>query len=663
MNTASSMSRIKDIMSPDNTLKKTEPYLPSNIWSLLPPHEELMQGCRVFLTSCLQVGFIPKALFLEQIENDNDSVNVFLLLSILSISARFTPDLCHRFGGSKAACEFFMELAQAMVADEMWNISLTNAQAFFLLGMVDWGRGARERSAVCMGIAVRMVGVLRLHREETYILPPTAHADEIVNSESARRTFWIVHNHDNLYTQQHLPVSFRKSDITTLLPCEENDFAFGRIPAVRAALPGTIPALKDPSLVNHSCRSIFATLIQSHDMWGFIARDIYSAENESSADEPWKLDSSYQRMTKTLRDWEANLPNQHRWSPWNLRGFKAEHVDLAYLSIVTITRLSNIVLRRRYLENISARVFDPASQHDSAPRDFWESMSLELFTNVRDLSDRIDVWFAFRSADDGYPAILALCIYTCGSLASYLYRWPRLCLGLSAGAEDILRRSTEILSTFEDKWATVSEWISNLQKVAEMPPNGLPQQLSDVSTQEAFLNNTTQVGHSPESARSPMTTSSQVMSRRAEGRGSFASTTAPTPEMRPRPVASQEALRAQYDNHPTPSTAPVAQASNLQLLSDAAAYGTYMYAQQNNDPNQRAVHPQGHPHVSQMPYEQMPSRGPGDHTHMKAPPLPPQPPQGPGFPPDATAAAFPLENDFNDMVQGYAHYAWAGWPQ
>lgn len=37
--------------------RRIEVYAASDdIWSLLPPHDELIQGCRVFLTTCLQVG-------------------------------------------------------------------------------------------------------------------------------------------------------------------------------------------------------------------------------------------------------------------------------------------------------------------------------------------------------------------------------------------------------------------------------------------------------------------------------------------------------------------------------------------------------------------------------------------------------------------------------
>jgi len=73
------------------------------------------------------------------------------MVCMLSISARFTPELCQRFGDSHKAAQFFMEVAHTMVANEMYQESLENAQAFFLLGMAAWGKGDRFRSSVSSG--------------------------------------------------------------------------------------------------------------------------------------------------------------------------------------------------------------------------------------------------------------------------------------------------------------------------------------------------------------------------------------------------------------------------------------------------------------------------------------------------------------------------------
>ena len=644
--------------------RRIEVYAASDdIWSLLPPHEELIQGCRVFLTTCLQVGklslmltlgivaglqidfisgFIPKALFLEQMETDQDSVNVFLLLSMLGISARFTPELCDRFKGSKNASEFFLDIAHIMIADEMWKTNLENAQAFFLLGMADWGRGDRERSAINMGIAVRMAAVLRLHREETYQLPSNASSDQLVDAERARRTFWVIQNHDNLYTQQHLPLSFAKSDITTLLPCDESDFAFGRRPRQRAALAGTKPALKDPALTSLPDRSLFSTLIQAHDLWGAIARDT-SRDDHTLDSEPWLANSHYTCTAKALSSWEANIPREHRWSAWNLRGFKAEHVDLAYLSIITITRLNNIVLRRAYLDRIVRAMINGNDQSDTTPPGFWEQVSFELFSNAWSLYDAVDVWFTLRSTEDGFPAMLAFCIYISASLASHLHKWPQLCPRLAPSAEKILNRSLDVLSTFEDKWSTASQWSSVLREVAGHMPSQTSRPLEEVRSQEALLNTPAPVGHSPDASRASFA---------AAGSSHISSPTL---------VASESANSYQgHDSHTSQGFQPstfenddrdsmpkamntsldnFSRANHLHLLSDAAVYDSLV------DNALQSLPPLPFPTRAQrIPEEQQ------DHRQI-----------GHSLQTDLSFLQDQLDVDFADVIQGYVHLGWTGW--
>lgn len=183
--------------------------------------------------------------------------------------------------------------------------------------------------------------MLRLHREETYKLPENATADDVVNAEAARRTFWCIEcrttitlselvgltltGHDNLYTGHQAPVSFSLGDISALLPCEESDFAFGRVPHERAALRGTEAAEKKPELTSMPSRSIFATLIQVHDMWGQVARRASHTEREQ---EPWLENSEYARLTSTVSEWEDNMPDRHRWSLWNFRGYKSDRIHM-----------------------------------------------------------------------------------------------------------------------------------------------------------------------------------------------------------------------------------------------------------------------------------------------------------------------------------------------
>lgn len=72
---------------------------------------------------------------------------------MLSISARFTPSLIRRYGADGKAGEHFMKCAGQFVADEMYEPTLERTQAFFLLGVAEWGRGARNRSSVSLSLS------------------------------------------------------------------------------------------------------------------------------------------------------------------------------------------------------------------------------------------------------------------------------------------------------------------------------------------------------------------------------------------------------------------------------------------------------------------------------------------------------------------------------
>ncbi|THH19551.1 hypothetical protein EW146_g1636 [Bondarzewia mesenterica] len=443
-----------------------------NRWDLLPPYDEVVEGCKVFVTSFFQLGKscfrLSLAVFLERLATDRDSVSVFLLLSILSISARFTPSLVRRYDDPVKATELFMSRAASLVPNEMYKPSLERTQSFFLLGIAEWGHGDRDRSFMHMGIAVRMAGLLRLHREETYRLPATPTADEIIAAEVARRTFWMIASQDNLQSAMNTPAAYSLDDISALLPCEEKDFAFGVVPRERAALNGTAAAAVNPSLTSTPSRSLFATLIQAHNLWGQVARRACQWENElpersceqrddlgSQSVAPWDKSSEYAQLARALRVWEDELPERHRWSITNLRGYRAESLDLAYLAVVMVLRLSNIVMRRIYLPLIASAVNvseAPWKEGEdkvwtSVPPNFWENMSHELFTNVL------------------------------------------VCPHIAPHAEMILHRALSVLTDLQHAWPKAKTWQAALRKAAIPLPAStssktVPGMLTSDSTQQ-----------------------------------------------------------------------------------------------------------------------------------------------------------------------------------
>lgn len=438
--------------------------LPEDRWDLLPPLDEVIEGCRVFFTSYFQLGFLPKAMFIERLQRDQRSINPLLLLGLLGITARFVPKLVKRYGGPVQATQIMIEHARKLVFEEMYAPSLERIQGFFLLGVAEWGNGDKIQSSIHMGIAVRMAGIMRLHQEEAYDVSKSATADEVVNSEVARRTFWVIVSQDSLHSGATTPACFSLNDITALLPCDEADFAFGNIPKERAALSGTQAAKYDDRLVWLPSRSLFATLIQAHSLWGQCARASIRQADRGPLTAPWQSSSRFAELSFALQQWEENMPQRHRWSLWNLRGYRSESLDLAYLAIVMVLRLSNIVVRRIYLEDIMNAKTNQSD--DGAPPAFWDQMSMDLFTNVLELHEQVDAFFSLRSHDEGFPAMIVFSVYTCGSLAYYLSRWPQLCPPLMSRSSIILDRSMEVLKTLSGAWPLAMRWQQALTRVA-----------------------------------------------------------------------------------------------------------------------------------------------------------------------------------------------------
>src|SRR3569833_3291143 len=130
---------------------------------------------------------------------------------------------------------------------------------------------------------------------------------------------------DNLHSGPSSPVSLTASDITTLLPSNEGDFDMGREPQSRAALEGTPPAIEHPGLICDPHRSLFATLIQTHHLWGTIAR---RAVTQDKSTRPWDRNSEFAKLEEKLITKKHKKPHDHQKNTNHLAGYKQRGQDL-----------------------------------------------------------------------------------------------------------------------------------------------------------------------------------------------------------------------------------------------------------------------------------------------------------------------------------------------
>ncbi|KAI0886238.1 uncharacterized protein GGS22DRAFT_126269 [Annulohypoxylon maeteangense] len=445
-----------------------------NEWDLLPAVDIVVDGINNFTRNFFQLGFIPKKRFPALVKENPSSVSVFLLLSILAISARFNESLIEAFGdGIKAATEF-MRRAQGLAVHELYQQpTLERCQAFYLLSIAEQGSGKSNTSYISAGISFRMAALMRLHREEAYS-PITSQSpiEHRILAESARRTFWMLHSQDNLHSGPYKPLSLAPGDITALLPSDEEEFENGKIPEQRAALEGTPPAIQNPSLTILRPRSLFASLMQIHNLWGIIARRVLFNKR---CGRPHDSGNEFAKLNRRLMDFEQNLPNDHTFGKVLLGGYRVYGVDLAYLGLTGSIRLCHIVLRKEYMEDMIRH----AQGNPSNPEvKFYNNMAAELFFNVRKLYSQIDAHYENGIEIGRVGSQMAgFIIYGCGLLASYLCKFPQLDAHhagqnletIQAEGRAMYTRIVSVLRECQKVWPLAETWCNGLEKWYEDP--------------------------------------------------------------------------------------------------------------------------------------------------------------------------------------------------
>ncbi|WVW83104.1 hypothetical protein I302_105122 [Kwoniella bestiolae CBS 10118] len=430
----------------------------SSVSDLLPPHAEVIEGVRVFLYNYFQLGFLPRAFFLEQVEKDVSSVPVFLLLSILTLSARFTPSLIKRFGGGRKASSELRRRAMSLLGDEMVAASVERMQALFLLGVSEFGEGNGGRSWLLTGMAIRMAATMRLNREATYDLPAGASPEDAIRSEMTRRSFWLIYCHDQQVAGRSPSTTFPLSSIDVLLPCEEEDFIFGQTPTTgRSALPGSLADRSSLDYATEPHRSLFATMIIGQWLWARTAEHASGMLNPRRV-RPWNETESFWKLNRELELWELNLPARQTFSPFT-----------GFLSIPMLLRLSHIVLRRAYLPWMANAVDESSTKiiDSEAPPNFWQGMALHMVQNCINLHQVIQTGLATRSMKGGFPAVFIFGVYMCGDIAYYLNRWPKLCPKHAHHAPTMLQSALEVLEQLEEAWPLASRWRSMLAQLVQ----------------------------------------------------------------------------------------------------------------------------------------------------------------------------------------------------
>ncbi|KAJ3722721.1 fungal-specific transcription factor domain-containing protein [Lentinula guzmanii] len=506
------------------SLPNALPISPAAHEELLPPQDELVDACEWFFSTYFQLGFLHKPTFMHTLITSPQSISTFLLLSMLSISARFSPRLIERYGSGVAAADVFARQAHKLAGDELAGAAtLDRAQAFFLCSIWSWGSGYRDRSWIFLGVAARMASILKLSQESSYNLGLDASVEAIISAEVSRRTWWMIFMSDNLLSSGcGRPVAFDLDQVTIPLPLDEDYFSFG-YQGPTTVLPGTSaearlrplhqapfnvpqldpqlqsqphpPSSESPANTNSNEtgeRSLYGNLITIADIWARVARSALVRSQPSGTPAPlsatlapWHTESDY-TIIEELEAWEASLGPRQTWSMSNLLAYQSKNLDMGFRGIFLFMHLAHIVMRRSYLpmlahdvqngQSSSIRAAFGDGQPQSPPPHFWQTMVHDMFAHALKAIELVKSWVPTRPFSRGCTPMMGFSLFMAGSVLAYLRKWKWLCPTLYPFTEAAIQNALDMIADIAVVWPHMgSQWHAALSKtVAELgPPDSL----------------------------------------------------------------------------------------------------------------------------------------------------------------------------------------------
>ena len=98
--------------------------------------ESMLFPVSVYVHKCItsmadtspRIQFLPEAILLERLKQEPDSIPPFLLLSVLALSAGWTPSLVDKYGDARTAGNVFYKKAMGYISSEMLSPSLASCQ-------------------------------------------------------------------------------------------------------------------------------------------------------------------------------------------------------------------------------------------------------------------------------------------------------------------------------------------------------------------------------------------------------------------------------------------------------------------------------------------------------------------------------------------------------
>ncbi|TVY91850.1 putative transcriptional regulatory protein, partial [Lachnellula willkommii] len=339
-----------------------------------------------------------------------------LLLGVLTLTARFQPDLVRRHSPNPhqpdpiAASEYYATaLADAFgpTSRNLTHPSLEGIQALLMLGLYEWGQTKGLSAWVYVGIATRLAQSMGFPYVDDPRAPPrspasngtptglpaTSPSQELTEKEVRRRTWWSCFIMDRMLSAGKCrPTMIDVEKLRVQLPCSSDQFLF-----VRTAETGFLSTkwLKEerPAGVTND-DNVLGWYIQLVEIFGRFSEWSYAGGRRTEVLPPWDESTGFYKLRHELESFNKALPPSLTFSDANLSAHIEKRNATAYTSMHTLYLLCQIMLHREYIPFIPLRSEKPSGPLDEPkfssdefdiPAGFFEESAELMFKAAKDI--------------------------------------------------------------------------------------------------------------------------------------------------------------------------------------------------------------------------------------------------------------------------------------
>ncbi|KAI1409387.1 fungal-specific transcription factor domain-containing protein [Hypoxylon sp. FL1857] len=399
---------------------------------------------------------------------DSDSDLNLVLLGVLTLTARFHPDLvkylahiCNNQPGNArtrpvqtqldpaAASEYYADvltMALGPLRTSMKVASVERVAAFLMLGLYEWSQTRPKTGGLgawmYVSVAIRMAQYLGLGFGDILDTGDTPtkdaelqrrssfHQSQVaLDKEIRRRTMFSCFILDRMLACGKERVSIiQPEDIQIQLPCSEDKFDL--------AMEVPTGFLKDRG--RHGMDdSVLSRFIQLVDIWGEISKfssqggRLHPKEKEHP---PWTEGSTFYQLSRKLAAFDSELPGTFTFSRSNYFKHENHQASSVYVLLHMLRCVCLIMLHREYIPFIPVRCEQPEGPLDNPtfpkdkfgepPEGFWISSAEQVFKAARGIVDLIEI--CQRKDKLPQSTIVLFAIWTAGFCGLYAEHFPQM---------------------------------------------------------------------------------------------------------------------------------------------------------------------------------------------------------------------------------------------